>query len=404
MFRLYFSLYFALAVCLGVSAWLLETKVQSNQSLSALEYSTISRLFGPAENTADTQASFSLTKNLLQQFHWSQDLLSRMKNKEIIMLHDDQNSIYFYKLANDKQHVLTLGPFPQHSPTNDDSFISLLFYTATAFAVFICSWPLFNDLHKLRRASEKISQGDFNQQTQFTRFSMIKSIGDAFDQMSHKLNQRTNTQRELINAVSHDFLTPISRAKFALETANERTDVMLLRDSVLQDTIELELLVDEFLTYAELSQCQPHFIPRQENALELLEICAHKFAAYSPIVIHLDCHCRQIKIDKRSFIRIIQNLLGNAIRFANSQVNVSLKALNQGLILAIEDDGPGISAELLPALLKPFAKKQQISEQRYQGVGLGLAIVKQLCAWQDAQLSFSRSEALSGAKITIIFQ
>ena len=303
----------------------------------------------------------------LANFYLGKQLQASLLAGQVISVNDANNKLYFHKLTDDRQTLLSIGPYSQPADQGYQSLVSLLFYSSLALAVVIFTGPLLFDLTKLRKASSKISNADFTAQVHFTRFSLLKSIGDTFDHMALALHNRNQSQRELINAVSHDFLTPISRAKFALEAV---VDNNAYRHSVLQDIIELELLVEEFLTYAELEQCEPTLLVKDYCPDELLQPCITKFQSYSPLAIRLDCELTAICVDKQSFQRLLQNLLGNAVRFAKTQIHIRLSQCKNGTLLVIEDDGPGIPEHMRASLMQPFSKTASVHQTGYQGVGL----------------------------------
>ncbi|MGX1113420.1 signal transduction histidine kinase [Pseudoalteromonas sp. MBR-15] len=395
MFRLYFYLYLTLAVCLSSAAWVLETYFPSPPAHS-LEQQLAHHLLS-VESQVDNAL---IKKSPLASFYLGDALKQPLLRGEVISVKDPEGNVYFHRLAVDGDTILSAGPYVQTEETASQSLVSLVFYSSVALAVVIFTGPLLIDLSKLRRASSKISNADFSPQVQFSRFSLLKSIGDTFDNMAQALYNRNQSQRELINAVSHDFLTPISRAKFALEAVDDNNHY---RHSILQDIIELELLVEEFLTYAELEQCEPRILIKDYSPDELLQPCIAKFMSYCQLEIRINCQLEKISVDKQSFQRLLQNLLGNAVRFAKQHIEITLRHTKKGTLLIIEDDGPGIPEAMRATLMQPFSKTASVHQRGYKGVGLGLSIVKQLCIWNNAQFSLDNSSQLTGAKASIHF-
>ncbi|WP_394176681.1 ATP-binding protein [Thalassotalea litorea] len=401
MFRLYLSLYFTCALCLGTSAWFLESYNSQSGQLSNLEKQLIANYLNDTEQTEQTGAKNLLTKVPLSSIHLSEELFQQLQTGQTLTVEDNQQQWYFYKLsASAADDVLIFGPFSS-AGNNNASFIKFIFYLSIAVAVFLGCWPLFRDINRLQLATYDISRGALGKHIQFSRFSMIKDIGDTFNQMSQQLSRRVTTQRELINAVSHDFLTPISRAKFALEVHDDKQCQSLQNIDLMQDLVELEILVEEFLTYAELQQCKPQFVHRIYTAKDLIMPCIGKFSVYSELVINLNNHQQNISVDQRSFQRILQNLLGNAVRFARQHIIVSIEQTSMHWELSVSDDGPGFAEHKKSYLLKAFNQDEKGNEEIYQGVGLGLAIIKQLCHWQHGELQIETCPILGGARFKV---
>ncbi len=100
--------------------------------------------------------------------------------------------------------------------------------------------------------------------------------------------------------------------------------------------------------------------------------------------------------------RAIQNLVTNAIRYADSRVRVS-SAYEGGMYrIDVEDDGPGIPQDKWEKVFVPFARLDDSRTRASGGYGLGLSIVKRIAYWHGGVASVYRSR-WGGAKFTIIW-
>lgn len=404
MLRLILSLFFALAMSLGFTAWLFESDNHKPDQMYPIEQALIEALFEQVKDNLpngknQNVGGISVSNQKLSSIFLPDDMFNALKSGQIVSLVNENNEQLFYRLAAKQTTVTAIGPFKTTDAVTAYS-LTFLFYIAVAFSVIVCCWPLIKDLNRLRVQCVQIGLGHFQHSVNFKQSSMIKNIGDTFDQMSDTLNQQVNAQRELINAVSHDFLTPISRIKFALETMPEYHSVE--KTSIIQDTSELEILIDEFLTYAELSQCKPQFSIQQYECKELIQPIIDKFTSFSDIEISLGFLEESIAVDARSFNRILQNLLGNAVRFSTSKVQISITLSHSKLFLVVEDDGAGIPKKIRSHFLKSYTQQTPMSSVTYKGVGLGLSIVKQLTEWQQGKLTIDESKSLGGASFIVM--
>ncbi len=96
---------------------------------------------------------------------------------------------------------------------------------------------------------------------------------------------------------------------------------------------------------------------------------------------------------------MLGNLLDNACKWAKGEVQLSAKRSEAGLVICVEDDGPGVPDDKLAAL---GARGQRLDEQT-PGTGLGLSIVKDLAEVYKGCLSFERSGALGGLSARLVF-
>ena len=97
----------------------------------------------------------------------------------------------------------------------------------------------------------------------------------------------------------------------------------------------------------------------------------------------------------------LRNFIGNAIKFAKQNINISLKSNKYLVNILIEDDGPGFPDDIIKILGEPYikSKSQEISSK--SGTGLGTFLGKTLLERKGANLDFGKSEKLQGAKVNI---
>lgn len=102
--------------------------------------------------------------------------------------------------------------------------------------------------------------------------------------------------------------------------------------------------------------------------------------------------------DENELMELLGNLLDNAHKHANTQVNISARTHKQQLEILIEDDGPGIADEAC----KEIFKRGTRLDSRAHGQGIGLAVVADIVAQYQGQIHASGS-SLGGALFTLHF-
>lgn len=110
----------------------------------------------------------------------------------------------------------------------------------------------------------------------------------------------------------------------------------------------------------------------------------------------------QIVTDRMRLMRVMSNLVSNAIKYTprGGRINLMAEPLNDGrLRLTVQDDGPGIPEEQIGHILEPFYRVHG-DRSEIQGTGLGLAIVKASCDSIKADLKFA-NVAPHGLSVTV---
>ncbi|MGA7750665.1 MAG: ATP-binding protein, partial [Gallionella sp.] len=106
----------------------------------------------------------------------------------------------------------------------------------------------------------------------------------------------------------------------------------------------------------------------------------------------------QVSFDRGHLRQVLWNLCRNAIRYGRKlqgSVVLTMSAEDRRMILTVQDDGPGISAEHLGKLFEPFFTTAD------EGTGLGLYIAKELCEANGARLEYHAVEGRTGAGFRI---
>ena len=137
---------------------------------------------------------------------------------------------------------------------------------------------------------------------------------------------------------------------------------------------------------------------------DLLEEIIKSFKESSEKKIQLNTDRDTNKIDiKRNpeLVYGLRNFIGNAVKFANNNIIISIVSDSINLYILIEDDGPGFPDDIIEALGEPYIKSKSKLSKKNAGLGLGTFLGKTLLERQSAVISFENRSALSGAKVKI---
>ena len=193
-------------------------------------------------------------------------------------------------------------------------------------------------------------------------------------------------RRDFLGNVSHELRTPLASIRALVETMGDgpmdAADQAEFLRRILQQVDRLTSLVNELL---DLSRIESGAIDLRPEAVDLGEAVAEAASLLRVRAeaqgVTIDCPPRGgavVEADRASVLRIVSNLLDNAIKYSSPGSTIHAATADEGdlVALSVRDEGPGIAAQDLPRVFERFYKGE--ASRSSAGVGLGLAIVKHL--------------------------
>ncbi len=322
---------------------------------------------------------------------------------------DQTKQIFLYGSLPDEERLLKVGPIDlfnaRLAPTVG---IMVTIFIAISLGLLLWVFPLLRDLKKLDHTAAEFGDGRLDRRVSVGNSSVVSRIGHSFNTMANRIERQINENRELTNAIAHDLRTPLSRLRFAFEMYDaggvEREDKQRYKRSIESSIDCLDHQINQILALSRYSRAVDitYF-----SLCSVADVVAHEVDQHSQddtvqtvdLFVDNNMRERELFVDKRALTRAIGNLLGNASRYAESKILVSLKQVEGQCLLCVEDDGPGIAKDLAEKVFEPFA--QLDNEQRTSDHhGLGLAIVQQVMLWHKGTVSLDKS-VLGGAKFEL---
>jgi len=195
------------------------------------------------------------------------------------------------------------------------------------------------------------------------------------------LDEMKNT---FLEAVSHDLRTPLTSilgSAITLERAEmelPKEDAVDLVHRIATNARKLERLLGDLLDLDRLQRGIVTPQRRPTDVAELIRRSVDETEDRAPHVIHVLVDPFEVSLDAPKVERIIENLLTNALRHTPPDAKVWVYAEPQdgGLLLKVEDDGPGIPTELREEIFEPFRQAPGSATGHSPGVGVGLSLVK----------------------------
>lgn len=264
---------------------------------------------------------------------------------------------------------------------------------------------------QLQNGVERIQEDNLDFHIEYDGDDELGRLCCSMEKMRRELRQKHKAlwesleQRKLLNAsVSHDLRTPITVLKGYLDYLEKNIPQDKLTEDMLLDTVSsmqgavnrLELYVESVRDIEKIENIEIE--KRSENVkllLNELRSNVRQLAGNKEIIISNDIAVDKIQIDKGVFFRILENLLQNALRYAEKQVSINLSHKKDFLILTVKDDGKGFSAADLEKATTVFYS----NDKEKQHFGIGLSVCKILCE-KHGGLLYVGNQKEKGAYVT----
>lgn len=347
---------------------------------------------------------------LIEQFQ--EEALSeeseRLENKVVVIEKHGEDDAFFYRRIGNSSKIIKLGPFDEPITLEYIQTIMLLaFSILVALAVLLWVYPLWRDLKTLGQSTSAFGQGDFTERASTGKHSVLYRLARSFNAMADRIQGLISSHKELTNSVSHELRTPIARLRFGMEMVQDSTDEgdrTRFLEGMNSDIDELDQLVAELLTYARFDRDKPDIeFQRQEIYPWLNDVIRQTKIGREQLSIEFEIQGQDLKharFDPLLMARALGNLLQNAKRYAQSEINVTVSNDNGYFQLCVDDDGPGIPEQQREGIFDAFKRLDASRDRGTGGFGLGLSITQRISQWHGGEISVEDSP-LGGARFVI---
>lgn len=273
---------------------------------------------------------------------------------------------------------------------------------------------------KIKKPLKLLEKGIDNIKNGNLDFSLDYKSDDEFGKLCYALNKMNDElikdkkkiwkmieDKRIVNAsISHDIGTPTTVIKGYLDYLLKNIPLKKIETDKLLQTLNLmynsitriEKYIDSVRDVQNIEQIK--IIKTEQNADRLFLDIENEFKKLSDKygkklkITNLN-HKNKILIDKIQFMRVLENIVNNALRYAKTKVMINILWCDEFLTVIIEDDGEGF----LEKDIKNATNLFYTTSKSNNNMGIGLYISKVLCEKQDGKLYIQNG--LIGAKITI---
>jgi two-component system osmolarity sensor histidine kinase EnvZ len=221
----------------------------------------------------------------------------------------------------------------------------------------------------------------------------VRRAGAAFLEMKRRVERAIEQRTTMLNGVSHDLRTIITRFKLSLALMGDSNEATEMR----RDVDEMERMVEGYLAFARGDGGEASAQTDVSKILEELKADTERRGIAAALKIDGD---PTVVVRPAAIKRLLANLVGNAQRYGKT---MEFSVVNDGasMLVHIDDDGPGIPVERREDAFRPFYRLDEARNQDNGNSGLGLAIARDVARSHGGDIVLDRSP-LGGLRATVI--
>lgn len=308
---------------------------------------------------------------------------------------------YYYNTSAD-DHVIKVAI------TNDSHIINIkrdilntifpiLIFTFILVLGIIILWSrqIIKKIEHLKVKVDNLDNDNYVDKYNYRLDDELKSLSESIDKVKHALKEQEDYKNQMYQNISHDFKTPITVIKSYIEGIEDGIQDEEAGFEIIKDQVKkLEQKVHSLLYLNKLNYIQEsnHYTNETTDVAKIAGLSIEKFKLQRPdckFEIHIEDNNAMFRGTDDMWEAIIDNLLGNFVRYANNLIKITIK--NNRIILY--NDGSNVEPDILNDIFTPY--KKSINGQ----FGLGLSIVKKTVNLVGYEVSFKNEK--EGVTFTI---
>jgi signal transduction histidine kinase len=270
-----------------------------------------------------------------------------------------------------------------------------------------------NPIKKVIETTQKIARGQYKDRIETHSKDEIGDLCRSVNAMASELEAMEKLRKELMSNVAHELATPLTNISGYLEALHDgtiqgeaptRKTIKLLKE----ETDRLAFMVKDVRALSVTENPTLCMIFKSYDAKSLIEGVVMKMKPeYEKKDITLSICVEgtpQLEVDKDKFSQILINLLSNAILHTPSKgkITLAVRAKKEGIEMAVQDNGEGISQQDLPHIFERFYRADKSRSRETGGLGVGLTIARALVEAHGGTIE-AESKVGQGSRFTCIF-
>lgn len=308
-----------------------------------------------------------------------------------------------------------------------DLWLTILACVIDVIAIVMWFWiykRILVPLDKMRIATKKIADGNFDYELDEKDFVEIPFLYNDFEKMRIKLKENEeekilseNAARELVSNISHDLKTPLTAIRGYVEgildgVASSPQKVRDYLTTIYNKTNYMTKLIDELLYYSRVSGNEFSYNFEKTNVKEFFDdYVKDLYLELDTIRINFSYSANvdadtMIDIDREQIKRALNNIVANAVKYMDKEdpeIHFRVKENMDAINIRISDNGRGIDEKDLPHIFERFYRSDASRNTKLGGSGIGLSIVKKVIENHEGSV-VAMSKSGVGTDIDIVLK
>jgi two-component system sensor histidine kinase GlrK len=275
----------------------------------------------------------------------------------------------------------------------------VMFSTAVALAIALgLTRYIARPIGQLDASIRQLGSADFSHPIAVSGPEDLRTLGERLDWLRRRLVEVEAEKNRFLRHLSHELKTPLTALREGAELLHDRIGgplappqrrvVSIMRDN----SLKLQRLIEDLLDYQRALHAAASLLPRAVPLDAIVgEVArAHELAMRSKGQrLVLDVHDALVEADPEKLRSIVDNLIGNAVKFTpgGGTITVLARAAGQETTIEVIDTGPGVPPEERDSIFDSFFRGRTKPSGRVEGTGLGLAIAREFTEAHGGRIS-----------------
>ncbi|MDB5725869.1 MAG: hypothetical protein JWQ16_2623, partial [Novosphingobium sp.] len=222
----------------------------------------------------------------------------------------------------------------------------------------------------------------------------LRDVVAAFNALRLRVTAMLDEKDRMLGAIGHDLRTPLASLRIRLESMDPPEE----REAAVRKVEEMAGTLEDILALA--SSGRQRETIRLTDITALVETVVEEFQDLGAEVTWSPAARQVLPAQPGQLKRAVQNLVANAVKYGGG-ARVSVVGTPGALLIEVADDGPGIAADELEQVMRPFYRIENSRNRETGGTGLGLAITKAIAESHGGTLMLETSPNGLTARISL---